>query len=259
MSTTITTEMIKELRDATGVSVMQCKKALEEAGGDMEKALMVLKKKSSEIAAKKADRTAADGIVVVKTSPGKAVMAVLNCETDFVAKNDDFIKLADKIAEKALSEGADAARTEAKDMIDPVIQKIGENIVLGDIKTFEGPVIGTYVHNSKAGVVTVLHGGTEDVARDIAMHIAAMKPEYKTREEVPAEKVEMAKEMFMKDIASSDKPEDIKQKMLAGKIDTYFKEQTLLDQPFVKNPDMTIGQLLSQNNATLSSFSRLTI
>ncbi len=255
----ITTEQIKALRDSTGVSIMQCKKALEEAGGDMEKALMILKKKSSEIAAKKADRATADGLIVVKKGDEKAVMVMLNCETDFVAKNADFVDLANKIADNALSKGIETAKTEAKDMIDPVIQKIGENIVLGSVQEFTGETIGTYVHNGKQGIVTVLTGGSEDLAKDIAMHIAAMKPEYKTREDVPHDKVEMAQEMFMKDIAASDKPEEIKQKMLQGKIDAYFKEQTLTDQPFVKNPEVTIGALLKNANATIVSFDRFSI
>jgi elongation factor Ts len=259
MSTQITTEMLKELRDATGISVMQCKKALEEAEGSMEKALMILKKKSSDIAAKKADRTAADGLIVIKKGDGKAVMTILNCETDFVAKNDDFIALANTLADKAFAEGEESTRNASKELIDPVIQKIGENIVLGEIKTFTGPVIGTYVHNGKSGVVTVLEGGTEEIARDIAMHIAAMKPEYMSRDEVPAEKIAMAKELFEKEIAGSDKPEDIKAKMLQGKIDTYFKELSLLDQPFVKNPELTISALLAKNGAHLTSFVRQAI
>lgn len=255
----ITTEMLKELRDLTGVSVMQCKKALEEAEGNKEKALMILKKKSSEMAAKKADRAAADGIIVIKKEGNKVVRVILNCETDFVAKNDDFTSLANAIADKALGEGEEAARTAAKDMIDPVIQKIGENILLGDIKTFTGGNIGMYVHNGKAGVITVLEGGDETLARDIAMHIAAMKPEFKSRDEVPAEKVELAKELFAKEVASIDKPEEIKNKMLEGKLATYFKEQSLLDQAFVKNPETTVGDLLKKNGATLVSFDRSVI
>jgi elongation factor Ts len=259
MSTQITTEMIKELRDATGVSVMQCKKALEEADGNMEKALMVLKKKSSEIAAKKADRTASDGLIVVKKEGNNAVMVVLNCETDFVAKNADFQTLAQALAEKAFADGAETARAVAKDMIDPVIQKIGENIVLGDVLSFSGPVIGSYVHNGKSGVVTVLTAGTEELARDIAMHIAAMKPEYLSKSDVPAEKIAMARELFEKEVASIDKPQEIKDKMLQGKLDTYFKEQTLLEQPYIKNPEVTIGALLAKAGAELTSFTRKAI
>ncbi len=240
----ITTEQIKELRDNTGVAVMQCKKALEEAEGNMEKALMILKKKSGDIAAKKAEREAKDGIIVIQKNGKKAVVAIVNCETDFVAKNSDFVALANTITAKALADGIDATVAGVADMINPVVQKIGENIQLGKIEMIEGENIGTYVHNGKAGVAVALSGGGEELARDIAMHIAAMKPEYISRDQVSTEKVAMAEELYGKEVNASDKPEEIKKKMLQGKIDTYFKEVTLLDQAFIKNPEMTIATLL---------------
>lgn len=249
----ITTEQIKQLREETGVSVMQCKKALEESGGDMDKALLILKKKSSDIAAKKADREAKDGMVIVKKAEGKAAVVVLNCETDFVAKNDDFIALADAITNKALSDGKESATEASKDMIDPVIQKIGENIQLGSISIIEGSVIGTYVHNNKLASIVVLEGGDEELAKDIAMHAAAMKPEYVSREEIASDMQEKVKEMFKEEVAASGKPADIQEKMLQGKIDTYFKERTLMDQSFVKNPDMTVSALLSSKGAKVVS------
>lgn len=255
----ITTEQLKELRDATGISVMQCKKALEEANGDMEKALMILKKKSSDVAAKKADRDVAEGSIIIKTSEGKAVAVVLKCETDFVAKNEDFLRVANTLAEKALAEGKEAAEGMAKELIDGLIQKIGENIKLGEIEMIEGSILGSYVHNGKSGVIVSMAGGNEELAKDIALHVAAMKPEYLTKEEIPAEKVNLARELFAEEVNASDKPEEIKAKMLQGKIDSYFKDQTLLDQPFVKNPDLTIGALVAQSNATIELFKRFTI
>ena len=256
----ITTEQIKELRDQTGISVMQCKKALEEAGGDMEKALMVLKKKSSDISAKKADREAADGIVVVKKENGKGVILILNCETDFVAKNSDFVALAEALANKALVEGIPAVQAAAKDMIDPVVQKIGENLRLGEITELTGAVLGSYVHDGKPGVLVSLSGGDETLGKDIAMHIAAMKPEYLKKEDIPEEKRKLATEMFETEVNASDKPAEIKVKMLAGKIDTFFKEQTLLEQPFIKNPDTTISGLLKNaGNVTLNGFIRYSV
>jgi elongation factor Ts len=255
----ITTEQIKELRDATGVSVMQCKKALEEAGGNMEKALMVLKKKSTEIASKKSDREAKDGLVVIKTGKGKVVLTVLNCETDFVAKNSDFINLANQIADMALAEGADSAKAKAQDMISPVVQKIGENIQFNKILTLEGENIGSYVHNGKAGVAVSLVGGTPELAREVAMHIAAMKPEYGTKEEIPADMVSSVKELFIKEVDATGKPQEMKDKIMQGKIDAYFKERTLLEQPFIKNPDTTVGKLLEQNKATLKGFIHSTL
>ncbi len=240
----ITAEQVKQLRDKTGVSVMQCKKALEEANGDMETALLVLKKKSTEVAEKKADRSAIDGLVSLKSDDSRAVIVVLNCETDFVAKSDDFIKLSNDLAEKAWAEGSEKTTAEAPDMISPVVQKTGENIQLGKIEEVSGGVIGTYVHNGKMAVVIKLEGGSKELARDIAMHSAAMKPEFISRENIAEDIKGKMTELFKKEVDESDRPEEIKAKMLAGKLDTYFKERTLLDQPFVKNPDTTIGAML---------------
>jgi elongation factor Ts len=253
----ITTEQVKELRDKTGISVMQCKKALEEAEGDMEKALLILKKKSTEVAAKKSDREATAGTIASKVAGAKGVLVVLRCETDFVAQNADFVLIANQLAEKALAEGEEAAKTLAPDLIGTGIQKIGENIQLGDIVTVEAPVIGAYVHDGHVASIVGLTGGNEAVAKDIAMHITAMNPEYKTRADVPADATEKVKAMFAEEVAASDKPAEIKEKMLAGKIDTFFKERTLLDQAFIKNPDQTIEKLLAANSATLVSFVRV--
>jgi elongation factor Ts len=256
----ITTEQIKELRDATGVSVMQCKKALEEAGGDMEKALMILKKKSSDIAIKKADRETNDGIIVVKQNPGKAIVLVLSCETDFVAKNEDFLGLAETLANMAATDGKDATLAKAPELISQVVQKVGENIQIHTIETIEAPVVGSYVHSGKsAAVVALSSGGNEALAKDVAMHVAAMKPEYATLEDVSPETKDKVKEMFAKEVTESDKPEDIKAKMLEGKIGTYLKEQVLVEQPFVKNPDATIGKLLADAGAKLEKFVRYSI
>jgi elongation factor Ts len=250
----ITTEQIKQLRDETGVSVMQCKKALEEAGGDLAKAIMVLKKKSAEIASKKSEREAKDGLVVIKTSGNKAVLTVLNCETDFVSKNSDFIALASQIADLALSSGALAAKAKAPEMISPVVQKIGENIQLNKILSLEGGNIGFYIHNGKAGVAVSLEGGDAALAKDIAMHIAASKPEYVKREDIDQATMDSVKSLFTKEVDESGKPEDIKAKMMQGKIDGYFKERTLLDQAFIKNPDITVGALLAQNKAAIKNY-----
>ncbi len=250
----ITTEQLKQLREETGVSVMQCKKALEEAGGDMEKAILVLKKKSSDIAAKKADREAHDGIVVVKKDGNKVAVLILNCETDFVASNSDFITLGDTLVSVALEEGKEALESKAKDMIDPVIQKIGENIQLSSVDIIEGDVIGSYIHNNKTATIITLKGGDEALAKDIAMHATAMKPEFVSRDEINEEIKEKVKELCKEEVAQSGKPQDIQDKMLEGKIGTYFKERTLLDQSFVKNPDITVGQLLAQSKAEIVSF-----
>jgi len=254
MSTKITAELVKELRDATGVSVMQCKNALEEASGDMEKALIILKNKSSSIAMKKADRNAKDGLIVVKESSDKALVLALHTETDFVARNADFTTLADKLATLAINEGIDSMKEKSLDMINEVVQKVGEKIELGKVSEVNGSTIGSYIHNGKSACVVSLSGGTKELARDIAMHIAAMKPTYANKDQITDEDKTKVIEVFEKEVSSSDKPEDIKKKMLDGKISTYFKEITLMDQYFIKNPEVTIEQLLKDNNAKLESY-----
>ncbi len=250
----ITAEQVKELREATGVSVMQCKNALEEAGGDMEKALIILKKKSSSIAMKKADRNAKDGIVVVKENGDKTLLLILHTETDFVSKNADFVNLANKLADMAVREGIEEMKSKSLDMINEIVQKVGEKIELGKVEELTGRIIGNYVHNNKSAVIVSLASGTKELARDIAMHIAAMKPVFIKAEDITEEDKKKVIEVFEKEVAESNKPEDVKKKMLEGKISTYFKEQTLMDQMFIKNPDITVGALLKNNNAVLTSF-----
>lgn len=252
----ITTEQIKALRDETGVSVMQCKKALEEANGDLETARMILKKKSSEIAAKKSDREAHMGILVGLKNDTKGIVLELNCETDFVAKNQDFVVLAQELAKIALEEGKEALLNKAEQLISPVVQKIGENIKLGNISEMVGSPLSFYVHDGKIATMVSLSGGSESLAKDLAMHITAMNPEYKTREDITEEVRTRAHQMFKKEVDESDKPEEIKTKMLQGKIDTFFKEQTLMEQPFFKDPSKTIEQLLKEQSATLTTFIR---
>ena len=251
MSTQITTEQVKELRNSTGISVMQCKHALEEAEGDMKKALAILKKTSSDIALKKADRSLNSGSVMIKNKNNKAVLVGLLCETDFVAKNDDFTALLDNLAEKALSEGIEKMKMEAKDMIDPIIQKTGENIQLGDVYEMSGETLGIYVHSNKSGVIVSLEGGNTELAKDIAMHITAMKPEYMSENEISEDTKKTIKEIFEKEVSSIDKPEEIKKKMLAGKMATYFQEKTLLNQVFIKSSEETVGKLLEKAGAKI--------
>lgn len=259
MSSPITTELIKELRDATGVSVMQCKRALEEAEGDTNKALAILKKTSSDIALKKADRETKEGAVMIKEGEGKSVLVSLHCETDFVSKNEDFTTLLSKLGDVAFTEGITKMQESAKDMINPIIQKTGENIELGDAYELAGNTVGSYVHNNKIGIMVQLEGGNKDLAKDIAMQIAAMNPEYISAEDITPEAKSMMTEIFSKEVATIDKPEDIKQKMLQGKINTYFKEKTLLEQPFIKNGDETVATLLSKASAKIVAMKRYSI
>ncbi len=259
MSSPITTELVKELRDATGISVMQCRRALVEAEGDMNKALAILKKTSSDIALKKADRETKDGAVMIKEADGKSILVSLHCETDFVSRNEDFTSLLAKLADKALSEGVEAMKSGAKELIDPIIQKTGENIELGEVYEVDGSVIGSYVHNNKIGVIVSIEGGNKELARDVAMHTAAMKPEYISLTDVDENIKNTMTEVFQKEVASIDKPEEIKQKMLQGKLSTYFKEKTLLEQPFIKNGDETVGKLLEKAGAKIKEVKRYSI
>ncbi len=259
MSNKITAELVKELRDATGVSVMQCKNALEEAEGDMDKALIILKKISNSIAMKKAERSAKDGIVVVRQKDNHGLILTLHCETDFVAKNEDFINLANSLADSAINEGVDKMKENSSEMINTIIQKVGEKIELGKIEEIDGPVLNSYVHNNKAAVIVSLAKGNEELAKDVAMHIAAMKPAYVKKEDIKEEDKAKVVEVFEKEVAQSDKGEEIKKKMLEGKINTYFKEQTLMDQMFIKDQNISIEKLLSDNGAEFSSFIQVSI
>ena len=259
MTIQITTEQVKELRDATGVSVMQCKRALEEALGDMKKALAILKKTSSDIALKKINREVKDGAVMIKIKDKKAVLVSLHCETDFVSRNEDFTTLLKNLGNIALECGIEGMKKEAKDMINTIIQKTGENIQLGDVYELSGNVLGSYVHNNKSGVIVSLIGGNTELAKDIAMHITAMKPEYITPEEITPDTRKMILEIFQKELAGINKSEEIKKKALDGKISAYFKEKTLLDQPFIKNPQESIGELLEKSKAKIKEVKRYSI
>jgi elongation factor Ts len=250
----ITTELIKQLRDETGVSVMQCKKALEEAGGDIEKARIILKKKSGAAAEKKADRELGAGFITSASDENKTVLISLFCETDFVAKNEEFVNAAKKVADMALKSG-ESAKEESSDMINELIQKMGENIKVGEIKVVSGNT-GSYVHNGNIGAVVVLKEKNDDLARDIAMHITAMRPVFTNESDISEADKNNAKEIFQKEVdeQAAGKPEDMKAKILEGKINSYFKDQVLMKQSFIKDPSKTIEQLVKESNNELVSF-----
>lgn len=252
---TITIDEVKKLRDVTGVSIMQCRKALEEAGGDMEKATILLRKKGAEIADKKADRNASDGTVAIKSDDKRALVLILNCETDFVARNDDFVNLSKSILDIAWNEGEESARAKAPELINAVVLKIGENIQLGKIEEITGDTVGAYIHHTgKAGTVVVMKGGTPVVAKDIAMHVTAMKPRFLNTTEVNEEEKAIAMEALRKEVDESNKPEDMKAKIMEGKIAAYFKEQTLTEQSFFKTPEKTVAQYAKENGGEVEKF-----
>ena len=258
----ITTEQVKELRDKTGISVMQCRKALEEANGDMEKAIVILQKKGGEAAQKKSDRSAADGIVVMRTDGKRALTLVLNCETDFVAHNEDFVNLANKLADMAWEEGVEKMQADSTTLISDLVLKIGENIHLGGVEELDGDVVNGYTHfDHKSAAVVTLTGGTPEVAKDIAMHVAAMKPSFLSKDEISEENRATVKDVMEAEVAaqSEGKPQEIKDKMLEGKINGFFAEQTLLNQSFFKAPEKTIEQYAKDNGATVQKFVLYTV
>ncbi len=252
----ITTEQLKQLRDETGISVMQCKKALEEAGGDIEKARVILKKKSGDVAAKKADRTLGAGVIVTVQNADKAVMLTLLSETDFVAKNDEFVTMATSLAEKALANGKESLSATSADAVNELMQKVGENIKLGEVVEVMSPNTGIYNHNGHFGAIVVLKSKNDELAKDIAMHATAMRPTYLSETDIPATDRDNAKAIFLKEVdeQSAGKPEDMKAKILDGKINAYFKEQILLNQSFIKDPSKTINQLVSEAGNEIVSF-----
>jgi elongation factor Ts len=238
----ITAAQANELRKQTGVGMLACKKALEEAGGDNEKAIELLRKRGETKAAEKSDRSTGQGGVAVS---GRALVKVL-CETDFVAKNDKFIAFVEDIVKKADTDGADAAKAYFEDIKTDKIQEIGENMILDLVEVVEGgDVIGGYLHtNRKIATVVALEGGTEEQARDIAMHATAMNPLVANVEDVPVDLIEKEKEIATEQLIAEGKPEQIIEKILVGKIQKFCAERALVSQPFVKNPEQTVAQYL---------------
>lgn len=253
----ITATEVNELRKRTGVSMMECKKALVEAEGDQEKAISILRKRGAAKAAKKADRDTGEGVIVTKVEGNKASIVKLMCETDFVAKNEEFKAIADAVATMALKEGAQAAVESQQQPLRDLIQKLGENMML-DAEVIEGEGIGDYVHsNAKVGSVINLKAKDAEKARDIAMHITAMNPLVVTPGEVPDDEVAKEKEIWKDQLAQQGKPAEIIGKIMEGKERKFREEHALLKQSFVKNGDQTVEEYLSGNEVT--TFVRMSI
>lgn len=262
----ITAGMVKELRERTGLGMMDCKKALVEADGDMDKAIEDLRKSSGLKAAKKAGRTAAEGVVVTRVaSDGSyAVLVEINSETDFVARDDSFLAFANNVTEQAFTtkEGdvATLLASGIEDARQALVQKIGENINLRRVQVVEAPaggVVDAYVHsNNRIAVLVALTAGDAGLARDVAMHIAAVNPMVVRAEDVSPEVLDKEREIFTAQAAESGKPAEIIAKMIEGRIRKYVSEITLLEQPFVKDPEQTVGVLLKKSGADVLSFVR---
>jgi elongation factor Ts len=249
---------IKKLRDLTGAGMMDCQKALVEANDDMDKAVEVLRKRGEKMAGKKADRAANEGVITITGNDQKVAIVELNCETDFVARNEDFIKSADEFAEKLLELGVEEFKTWAAAKIkDELIVKIGENLQLGKVDIMEANVVGYYLHsNKKVATVVALSEGKAELAKEIAMHATAMNPQYLKPEDVPNEILEKEKEIYEEQLKSEGKPADIMEKILVGKVNKFYQEVCLTKQMYIKDDKVSIEKLLTDNGAVIEKFTR---
>lgn len=255
----VSIEKIKELRNATGVSMTACKSALEEANGDFEAAIAVLRKKGEAKAADRSARSTGQGVVIVKSEGSKHVMLQLLCETDFVARGDDFMKLAEGIADKLLKGEITAEDRDLPEVKDAVL-RLGENVQLARMALYEGGNVGDYVHsNKKIGVLVSLIGGDSEVARDIAMHIAATSPSVISPDEIASELVDKEREIWSEQLKKENKPAEILEKIMLGKEKKFREENALLKQVFVRDGEKTIEDLLKKFDATVEKFCRFAI
>ena len=264
---------VKDLREKTGAGMMDCKKALQESNGDMEKAIDWLREKGISKAAKKESRIAAEGLSQTLVKDNAAVIVEVNSETDFVAKNAEFTNFVSNLAEVILTnkpstmEEANALSmdgTTVADALVALIAKIGEKISFRRFEIIEkndSQVFGVYNHQNlgKINVIVVLDGEDEDTARDVAMHVAAMKPAYLSREEVPADVIDHEKEVIKKQAIEEGKPAEIAEKMVNGRINKYYKEVCLLEQPFIKDPDLDVASYAKNKGANVVSMTRFEV
>lgn len=257
----VTASLVKELRERTGLGMMECKKALVEVDGDIEAAIEELRKTSGMKAAKKAGRTAAEGTVTVKVENGYGLILEVNSETDFVARDENFLGFVNNV----LGTAFEAKQTDVEALMageleatrEALVQKIGENISPRRAASVEAPVVGAYVHsNNRIAVVVGLSAGDEELAKDVAMHVAAVNPNVIKPEDMPADEVAKEKEIYAAQARESGKPEEIIEKMIAGRVNKFLKENSLVEQPFVKDPDTTVGKLVKSAGADIISFVR---
>jgi len=270
----VTAVQVKELRERTGSGLMECKKALVETDGDIEAAIEAMRKSGQIKAGKKAGRVAADGAVFIETADAGKTVAILeiNSETDFVAKGDDFRSFAGKVMSRALSAkpatvddllalpAADGSEETLDTVRRELIAKIGENINVRRFNVFEGEgVLGGYLHGVRIGVIVEMQGGDDALVRDVAMHIAASQPLAISEADVPADVLAKEREIVMAQSANSGKPQEIIEKMVDGRMRKYLAEVTLVGQPFVKDPDTTVGKLLNKAGASVVRFARFEV
>nr|WP_228703780.1 translation elongation factor Ts [Kangiella sediminilitoris] len=265
----ITAALVKELRERTGAGMMECKKALVEADGNIETAIDNMRKSGQAKAAKKAGRVAAEGVILAKSEGNTGVLVEVNSETDFVARDDSFKKFSSEVVDVALENGTadvealNAATMPSGESVEEaranLVAKIGENITVRRVAKVEGDTLGAYVHGGRIGVLVSLEGGDEDLARDIAMHVAASNPQFNTADDVDPEVINREKEIIKAQPDMEGKPEDIVEKMMGGRIKKFVNEITLEGQNFVKDPSTTVGQLLKEKGAKVASYTRFEV
>ena len=262
----ISASLVKELRERTGMGMMDCKQALVTAKGDISLAIEELRKSSGIKASKKAGRSAADGVIRVEINNSKAFMVEINCETDFVAKDESFIEFSDDVLNTLCSgdfhEVEQLMKGDLQDKREKLIQKLGENIVVRRMFQSDDTAdhTGVYLHsNKKIACVTSLRGGNDEAAKNIAMHIAATDPLAISPNDIPIEILEKEKEIFEAQSADSGKPKDIVVKMVEGKVKKFLSEVSLTEQDFVKDPGVKIKSLLDENNAQVIQFKRFEV
>lgn len=259
----IDAKAIAKLRELTGAGMNDCQAALADAEGDREKAVEILRKKGRLKAGKIAERATKEGVIGLICAQNKAAIVALACETDFVARNQDFIDTVGALTDKLYQgQEADSFKTWAEDKIkNELVVKIGENLQLVASDIVSGQVVGSYLHlNKKVAAIVVLNGGSESLANDIAMQIAAMSPKYIKPEEIPAEEINQEKEIYCQQLKNEGKPENIRDKIIEGKLQKYYSEVCLIKQAYIKDDKITIEKLLAQNGQPeILSFKRYQI
>ncbi|ACL31970.1 translation elongation factor Ts [Glaesserella parasuis] len=257
----ITAALVKELRERTGAGMMECKKALVEANGDIELAIDNMRKSGQAKAAKKAGRVAAEGVILARIGAGFGVLVEMNCETDFVAKDAGFVGLANEVADYALANkgtSIEALQAQFEEKRAALVAKIGENMNIRRVQYLEGQVIAQYLHGAKIGVLVAGQGAEEELKK-VAMHVAASKPDFVNPEDVSAEVVAKEREIQIEIAMNSGKPKEIAEKMVEGRMAKFTGEVSLTGQPFVMDPSQTVGAYLKSVNASVTNFVRLEV
>ena len=262
---TIKAQDVKELREKTGLGMMECKKALEEANGNLEEAIKNLRKSSALKAEKKASRTAVEGVITSKISDKEITFVEVNCETDFVAKDENFINFCEETLKVAVEASSgenllDEVSESMEKQRMSLVQKIGENIIIRKVKKITGEVLESYIHsNKKIAAGVSLDQGSPEIAKEVAMHIAASNPIVLSPEDLDESYINSEREIFRSQVEKEDKPEEIKEKMIQGKLNKQLADVSLLKQPFVKDPSKSVEAFLSESNTKISSFIRIEV